>query len=138
MSRILAKVQLFTKCQVPTAAVARSTTIRRRSKSNYNYNYNYNYNCNCNCNDNGKINCTATATEWVLLQQSIGSLRGHLPVLMAHQALCGGDTSILYSYELVAGRILHGNGFLLLGCAGRDHLAPRTPKKVGKPARRGD
>jgi hypothetical protein len=123
MSRILAKVQLFTKCQVPTAAVARSTTIRRRSKSNYNYN------CNCNCNDNGKINCTATATEWVLLQQSIGSLRGHLPVLMAHQALCGGETSILYSYELWEGRISNDNHFLLFRGALGESISPRAPPR---------
>jgi hypothetical protein len=125
MSRILAKVQLFTKCQVPTAAVARSTTIRRRSKSNYNYNYN----CNCNCNDNGKINCTATATEWVLLQQSIGSLRGHLPVLMAHQALCGGETSILYSYELWEGRISNDNHFLLVRGTLGERISPRAPPR---------
>jgi hypothetical protein len=47
---------------------------------------------------------------------------------MAHQALCGGETSILYSSELVEGRILDCNCFLLWGCAWREDLAKRTPK----------
>jgi hypothetical protein len=48
---------------------------------------------------------------------------------MAHQALCGEDTSILYSYELWEGRISNDNNFLLFGGALGESISPSAPPR---------